>query len=173
MRWAAWSMVFVVFASAASAECKLYKALEMPVDMEGLRPEVAARIEGTEVKLLVDTGAFFNMLSPATARKLKLAPVENKDQVEVEGIGGISTVNLVRARDFEIGSQTFHNVLFIVAKSGGDDVLAQSRVAPQGFSRDRYCRSKTRTLSVFSPLGGVNFVVAVSVLPSLETVRVV
>src|ERR1700733_4680458 len=58
--------------TAAFADCTLAKLAELPVTMEGLRPVVPVKINGTDSRLIVDSGAFYSMLSPGSAAELKL-----------------------------------------------------------------------------------------------------
>jgi hypothetical protein len=47
--------------AAAQAGCNL-KTIDVPVEMKGLRPIVTAKIGGTPVKLMLDSGSFYNTL---------------------------------------------------------------------------------------------------------------
>ena len=86
------SAVLILAAGSASAACQVYQALQLDVDMHGLRPRVAVNIEGTEVQLLLDSGGFYNMLSPATAEKLKLHPVETREKPSCESVSAATTI---------------------------------------------------------------------------------
>ncbi len=50
-------------AGPAAAACKLGRLAELPVTMQGLVPVVSAKIDGADVRLIADTGAFFSMLT--------------------------------------------------------------------------------------------------------------
>src|SRR5208282_4645564 len=78
----------LALAGDAIAACKLAKMAELPVTMAGLRPVIKAQINGSDANFIVDSGAFYSMLSPAGAAeyKLRLAPVPIN--LIVSGVGG-------------------------------------------------------------------------------------
>jgi hypothetical protein len=72
--WTVLSVVSLLSApiSASVGACN-FNSTELRVTMSGLHPIIKARINGTEVGLIVDSGAFYSFLSPSTASQLKLA----------------------------------------------------------------------------------------------------
>ncbi len=73
--------------SAAHANCKI-QSVQMPVTVVGSRPIVTVRINGTNVPMLLDTGAFFSMLTASAAAQLKLDVVSTHGRISVKGVGG-------------------------------------------------------------------------------------
>ena len=68
-----WAAVILGAAAApvrALAECKL-AAFTVPVTMNGMRATIPAKINGTDVHFVIDSGAFYSMLTPAAAAELK------------------------------------------------------------------------------------------------------
>jgi tetratricopeptide (TPR) repeat protein/predicted aspartyl protease len=59
-------------AAGAPSRCHLTRSPPIPVTMLGWRPTVPVELDGNKTRLLVDTGAFFDMLSPAEAAQFKL-----------------------------------------------------------------------------------------------------
>ena len=59
---------------SAQAACKL-PSVDVPLTMDGLRPLVAAKIEGKPVKLLLDSGAFLSSLDAKFIAEQKIRPV--------------------------------------------------------------------------------------------------
>lgn len=115
---------FVFAAGAASAACVLQQLAELPVTMEGLRPVISAKIDGADVRLFVDTGSFFSMLSPAAAARLGLHPRPLPFGFTVGGVTGSSTPAVATAKDFSFLGYPMHNVDFLVAEHGmGEDGL--------------------------------------------------
>ena len=55
----------------AHAECKR-AAVDLPVTISGTRALIDAKINRQDVRLLVDSGAFFSIISAATAEEFKL-----------------------------------------------------------------------------------------------------
>ena len=56
----------------AADGCKLNRLAVLPVTMDGLRPTVEAQINGTPALFTLDSGAFWSMLSPASAQQYAL-----------------------------------------------------------------------------------------------------
>jgi Aspartyl protease len=62
----------------AAERCTLGKVAELPVTMAGYRPLVTAGINGKEARFVLDSGAFYSLMTTATAAefglKLERAP---------------------------------------------------------------------------------------------------
>ncbi len=71
----------------AWAGCQLQQ-MEIPVRIVDLRPVATLTLNGTEVPLLVDSGAFFSTLSASTAKQLKLPLLSLPAGLRVEGYTG-------------------------------------------------------------------------------------
>ncbi len=56
--------------ASAETKCSVGQMLELPITMSGLRPTAPARINGREVRFLVDSGAFYSSISPGSAAEL-------------------------------------------------------------------------------------------------------
>ena len=82
----------VAWPAAARAACSI-KVMELPVKMVGQRAIATVGINGTPVPLMVDTGAFFSMLTEAAAAQLNLWLGPLPHGLEVQGL-----VGKVRAR---------------------------------------------------------------------------
>ncbi len=80
-------------APPAFAACTLEKIAELPVEMVGTRPLVSAKINGTEVKFLADSGAFYSIISPAAAAQFNLR--RHPINLTIRGVGGDVTPSLV------------------------------------------------------------------------------
>jgi tetratricopeptide (TPR) repeat protein/predicted aspartyl protease len=101
------------------AACKLVERFELPVTMSGLRPMVHAKINGTDVLLVADSGAFFSMLTPAAAAELKLHLELLPWGFSLTGLGGEARAWLTHVDNFTLVTLTVPKVAFIVA---GNDV---------------------------------------------------
>jgi tetratricopeptide (TPR) repeat protein/predicted aspartyl protease len=108
--------------SAVGADsCKL-GVLELPVTMEGLRPLVRAKINGTEARFLADSGAFYSMLSPAAAAQFKLPKRSAPFGTYVLGVGGGGiTPEIATVQTFTLSNFDLHKVEFLV---GGNELGA-------------------------------------------------
>ena len=99
-----------------AAGCMLGKLAELPVTMEGLIPTVPVRVDGTDLKLIADSGGFYSLLTPqATARaKLRTGSAPN-GAASITGLAGTESARLATAKDFSLAGHTFHGAEFLVA----------------------------------------------------------
>src|SRR5215468_8575200 len=104
---------------SALAACRLVKRIELPVIMSGTRPMVRAKINGTDVLFLADSGSFFSTLTPETAVDLKLHLEPAPMWFAMAGLGGESRAWLTRVDTFTLVSLTVPKAEFIVA---GNDI---------------------------------------------------
>jgi tetratricopeptide (TPR) repeat protein len=107
-----------LFPSAAGAQCHLAKYLELPVTMRGARPIVSAQIDGKNAQFILDSGAFFSTLSPASARTygLQLEPVPAG--FELRGVNGSASASVATVHSFGLAGATIPRIEFLV---GGTD----------------------------------------------------
>jgi len=131
----AWKWMFVsVVAGAccasahAASKCVLGKLVELPVTMDGLQPVVTATINGTEARFILDSGAFYSMLSPAAAAEFNLKVYSLPFHLYLEGVGGRAQASAARVKDFKLGAIPIPNLEFIV---GGNDFPSVSGLLGQ------------------------------------------
>ncbi len=110
-------------ALAGGAKCRLGEMLKIPITMYDLRPMVRAKINGADVTFSLDSGAFYSMISPASAAVLKLRTYPAPAGFYVTGIGGRIHVDLTKADNFDLSGISLHDVEFIV---GGNDESGES-----------------------------------------------
>jgi tetratricopeptide (TPR) repeat protein/predicted aspartyl protease len=103
---------------AAAEPCRLGRAAELPVTMEGMRPLVHAAINGQDALFIADSGAFFSSLTPAAAKQFNLRP-DTQWGVWAEGVGGSTMVGLVKVKTFRIFNVDLPGIPFYVL---GNDV---------------------------------------------------
>jgi tetratricopeptide (TPR) repeat protein/predicted aspartyl protease len=108
----------------AAKSCTLGKLAELPVTMVGLRPVVAARINGSEVRFLADSGAFWSMISPASANEFKLPLRQPSFHLTLEGIGGTAAVSVTTVKEFTLSGIPLKRIDFIVGGSDPEDGIA-------------------------------------------------
>lgn len=106
-------------AAPAAERCTL-RTYTLPVTMEGTKALVSARINGAEARFIVDTGAFFQMMSLAVAAQYKLDLEPAPFGFTIGGIGGSVHPQIATVKDFTLGNVPFHDVQFLV---GGNDRL--------------------------------------------------
>ena len=116
----------------SSAECKR-AAIDLPVTISGTRPLIDAKINGQDVRLLVDSGAFFGTMSEAMAQQLKLKLGPAPFGLSVRGIGGSAAVSIGTTKVFTIGNADMPHVEFLVGGSeaggGSSGLLGQNFLA--------------------------------------------
>ena len=96
-----------VTAFAAPAGCKLHVIFTIPITMDGLRPVTDARLDGHDVPLLVDSGAFFSMLAPSVAAEFKFPLRAAPFELVVKGLGGAMEKTEVTSATLTLASVTF------------------------------------------------------------------
>jgi tetratricopeptide (TPR) repeat protein len=110
--------------SAIAAECKLGKMAEFSITMANLRPLMTAKINDVDVQFVVDSGAFFSMISGASAAELKLPTRPAPFGFYMTGIGGgTASVSIATAKVFTLAGVPFHDIPFLV---GGSEAGAGS-----------------------------------------------
>jgi tetratricopeptide (TPR) repeat protein/predicted aspartyl protease len=105
--------------AAAAAKCKITKVVDLPITMDSLRPTIGVKINNRDAKFVLDSGAFYSMISSATAAEYNLKTVSGPYGLRVIGIGGAADVRVATVKEFSIVGVTIKNVEFLV---GGSDV---------------------------------------------------
>jgi tetratricopeptide (TPR) repeat protein len=117
-------------AGRAFAGCKLGKLAELPVTMVGSRPVVSAQINGSDAQFIADSGAFFSMITPASAAQFKLALTPAPWGLRVRGVGGEINVSVATVKLFTLAGIPIRNIEFLVGGSepgsGSAGVLGQN-----------------------------------------------
>jgi hypothetical protein len=116
------ALVILMVAAAPSrsdaAPCSIAKLAELPVTMAGLRPMVPVSFNGAQAQLIVDSGAFYSMLSPSRAAELKLKVGSAKVNFRVVEASGEFVPALAGVAQFSIANVPMTNIQFLVG--GGD-----------------------------------------------------
>jgi tetratricopeptide (TPR) repeat protein len=109
---------------AAAGKCTLGKVAEFPITMNGPRAQTTAKINGHDVLLTVDSGAFYSMISSASAAALglKLSPLPMGFTVRGMG-GGRADVMYSNIKTLTLAGADLHNISFLV---GGSEIGAGS-----------------------------------------------
>jgi tetratricopeptide (TPR) repeat protein len=109
-------------ASPAGAACVFGKVAELPVTMRGLRPTVTGKINGHDAVFMIDSGAFFSMMSEEAAARFGMKPTVAPFGMRVKGVGGGSAaVKVARAQVFEFAGAPFKNVDFLLGSRVGGE----------------------------------------------------
>ncbi len=106
-------------ANAADSQCVLRQIAELPVTMSGTQPIISGTINGAPMRFLVDSGAFFSILSRESAQKLQLREGPTPDGLIISGVGGAERMGLTKVKEFSlagfVGGYSFNNVDFLVS----------------------------------------------------------
>src|SRR6202044_2315333 len=82
-----------------AGQCTLGGVAEFPITMVDLRPQMTAKINGTDVRLMVDSGAFYSIISPASAAELKLSTRPAPFGFYVRGVNGSASASITRVKE--------------------------------------------------------------------------
>jgi predicted aspartyl protease/tetratricopeptide (TPR) repeat protein len=113
-----------------AGQCTLGGVAEFPITMVDLRPQMTAKINGTDVRFMVDSGAFWSVISPASAAELNLSTRPTPMEFSMRGANGSASTSVTKVKEFTLPGVTLHNVDFLVGgsqiDSGGVGVLGQN-----------------------------------------------
>lgn len=113
--------VALATATPSYGACVFGKVAELPVTMRGLRPTITTKINDQEAKFIVDSGAFYSMVSEEAAARLGMKPSMAPSGLRLQGVGGHSAAaKVARAQTFGFAQATFKNVEFLVAPRAGE-----------------------------------------------------
>jgi len=104
----------------ASAGCDL-SSFDIPVRIVESRPVAMLNLNGTDVPMLLDSGAFFSMLPESTVTQLNLKRRSLPDHIRIEGYAGRIDAGMTRVEKVKFGGIELKNVEFIV---GGNEINA-------------------------------------------------
>jgi tetratricopeptide (TPR) repeat protein/predicted aspartyl protease len=119
------SLAAVGVSVPAFAACKMAKMAELPVTMMGLKPMIDAKINDKDVRFEVDSGAFYSMLSAASAAELNLKLKAAPYGMRIIGIGGATKPVVANVETFTLAGIPVHNMGFFISDSvalGGGSV---------------------------------------------------
>jgi tetratricopeptide (TPR) repeat protein/predicted aspartyl protease len=107
------ALIATLLPLASFAACKR-SAFNLPVTIEGTRPVIAAKFNGESVRLLVDSGASFSMISSAVVEQFKLRTGMAPPGYVMRGIGGTTVPTVATVKKFTLGNVDVPNVEFLV-----------------------------------------------------------
>ncbi|HEY2659411.1 MAG TPA: aspartyl protease family protein [Caulobacteraceae bacterium] len=112
-------LAFGFAADPALADCKVGKIAELPVTMADMQPLAPVKVNGVEVMLLADSGAFYSLLSPSAVAEQKLPHESLPFGFTVVGVGGAADPYLTTVKTFTLADRPLNNVKFIVTPGVG------------------------------------------------------
>jgi tetratricopeptide (TPR) repeat protein/predicted aspartyl protease len=102
----------------ACAKCRIGKMAELPVTMTAMKPMVAAKINGADALFVADSGAFYSLITPASAAAFNLKTRATRFRLTIEGIGGTSNALITTVKEFTLADIPLTDIEFMV---GGND----------------------------------------------------
>ncbi len=123
----------VMVCGPAFAACNLGLIAELPLVKSGGYSELPVKINGADARLVVDSGAFFSVITPGAADRLHMTSTAQEFDIRGVGVGGTTGRIAVRlAKDFTIAGVDLHNVDFELGEKGfgeADGLLGQNLLA--------------------------------------------
>ncbi|WP_254063286.1 retropepsin-like aspartic protease, partial [Rhodanobacter sp. L36] len=86
--------------------------------MLGEQPTTLIKINGTDKRFMLDTGAFYSLMSRADAQTLGLKTRDLPFGFRISGVGGDASARYTQVKEFGILGTTLKNIEFVV---GGSD----------------------------------------------------
>ena len=109
---------FSLISTSSWAECEL-KQLEIPVHIVNQRPIATLTLNGVEVPMLLDSGAFFSLLTPSTATQLNLPLGRLPEGLKVQGYTSNVAAKLTTVMKTGFRGLELNDLEFIV---GGNEI---------------------------------------------------
>lgn len=103
---------FAATGNTAFAGCDL-QSLEIPVQLVNQRPIATLTLNGTEVPMLVDTGAFFSLLTDGVATRLNLKLRRLPQGFRVSGWAGAVEAKLAKVDEVKLQGTVLSGVDFL------------------------------------------------------------
>lgn len=97
------------------ATCVTERTAEIPARMSSGVILVPARIDGTDVESMLDTGASRSSLSDAAAPRLAL-PEDAGQQTVIVGVGGVTISRHAKVRSLEVGGQMWTSLSLTIVR---------------------------------------------------------
>lgn len=97
--------------------------------MQGLTPIVSATVNGVPARFIVDSGAFFSMVTPRAAEKFKMSSQALPVGFSLQGAVGETSARLGEAAEFKLENQQFERIQFLIAGDSlgdADGLLGQN-----------------------------------------------
>jgi tetratricopeptide (TPR) repeat protein/predicted aspartyl protease len=106
----------------ALAGCTVGAMADLPVTMSAMRPLVQTKINGADALFIVDSGAFYSVITPASAEEHALRLGVAPYGLSMTGVGGeVSQLSIATVKTFTLADINLKNVDFFV---GGSEVGA-------------------------------------------------
>ncbi len=100
---------------ANAGGCTIAVIADLKVTLEDSSPLVRGKIDGADVSLIADSGAFYSTLSEGTVAQFKLPTEYGNPYMLTVGIGGTEAIMLTKVKVFSLAGQFLKNVTFTIS----------------------------------------------------------
>jgi predicted aspartyl protease len=118
---AAMALGLSLLAGRVLAACMVSPLAELAVTTNDLRPMVPAKINGADALFIVDSGAFYSLISPSSATQYGLQLKPTTFGASMVGIGGETDLSFTTVKKFTLADAPIPDLNFLVggAEPGG------------------------------------------------------
>ena len=99
----------------AWAKCELGRYFEVPVTVQGPAAFMDVKVNGVDSRFQIGTGAFYSMITPDGAKRLRLSADPDDRELTVNGVGGSEDAYTTTAKTFDFAGVPLKNIQFVVA----------------------------------------------------------
>lgn len=103
--------------------CVLGHLADLPVTMTGYKAMTPVKVNDQPVQFFVDSGAFYSIINPSAADRLKLSVVPT--QLDVRGVGGSNSLSAAKVRTLTLAEFDLPDIWFGV---GGGDLMGDGLI---------------------------------------------
>jgi tetratricopeptide (TPR) repeat protein/predicted aspartyl protease len=120
---ASMAAILSVAPAHAADDCKAEK-IELPLTLSGMRALINTKINGQDARFFFDSGAFYSMISAATAAQFGLKLTAAPFGMYITGMGGSAQASVATVKEFTVVGIPIRNKEFVVggSESGTDSV---------------------------------------------------
>jgi tetratricopeptide (TPR) repeat protein/predicted aspartyl protease len=122
-------MILCALPARTFGACKLGIMAELPITMSGSIPLLTAKINGQDAQFVADSGAFYSMMTEASAAQYQLSLRRAPVGMYVIGTGGRVVPSIASVKVFTIAGVSVQNVDFLV---GGSEIGGSGSVGLLG-----------------------------------------
>src|SRR5260370_27016975 len=101
----------------AEKKCKIAKVVDLPITMNSLRPTIDVKINNRDAKFILDSGAFYSMISSATAAEYNLKTTHAPLGLRVIGIGGAPDGPVAQGKEFSLVGLILNNPQVLLVRT--------------------------------------------------------
>src|SRR5947209_20379806 len=98
---------------AARGECKV-GVIDLPIRMDGAEAQMSLKVNGTEGRFTIDTGAFYSMITPGWASQFGLKTEPAPFGFLIKGVGGLVAPQIVKVKSLGFGEASLKDIPFLV-----------------------------------------------------------